>query len=539
MDAAGPSRLAAQPRRRSRCWLVLNDPCGYVCVLTTHVMAWGTASLVNLYILLPRLHGLLSMLHLLWYNYVIAALLVAHSRCMLTNPGTAKDHLEQELNEVMHREHRRQAQAGPPTAAGAMWGGQGRREAYRRKWWCSKCETFRPKHTHHCSTCRACVLEMDHHCPWVNNCIGWRNHKYFVLFLVYAWIGCVWSVFCIILGLINPAESSLRLASEVFYNEFGNIDGLPDGNDRGRAFPSHWRALIREWVAARFGKLHRCLPAQIGCIIMCVICFLMLIFVAVMGCDQCEHMKTGYGIVDKKLLAKERLEQGDDAADMKAAKRKASAKLHRGCATRCCGDKLPDVMGASDTCGLRWWLPVAPGLRELADVPEDELISSARRKYREDLISLSSQTSGLLASGHGGRGVVGAGEPRSSSAPPPLRPGLPPAHMLAAPQWLRARRRVANEGAAPAGSPLQPGLLDAPAARAGMGGMVTSVRNASGAVARSQSVPSMRELAQRPHRRQAADCAAAEAKQTLAQAATSSSDSEDSDESSDEDSGTW
>jgi len=69
---------------------------------------------------------------------------------------------------------------------------------------CKRCkDAWKPPRAYHCKTCKRCVFKMDHHCVWVNNCIGAKNGKFFLQFVIAAFIYN--TTFCLIslLGLIN------------------------------------------------------------------------------------------------------------------------------------------------------------------------------------------------------------------------------------------------------------------------------------------------------------------------------------------------
>lgn len=49
---------------------------------------------------------------------------------------------------------------------------------------CRGCLNYRPPRTVHCGICNACIERFDHHCPWLGGCVGKRNYRVFLPYLI-------------------------------------------------------------------------------------------------------------------------------------------------------------------------------------------------------------------------------------------------------------------------------------------------------------------------------------------------------------------
>jgi len=119
--------------------------------------------------------------------HILTGLLcICYVRCILTHPGAIPEGEAYPSWDYVPFE-------GPVCADGQIH--ESKRSGDRRH--CKWCAKYKPDRCHHCRVCRECILKMDHHCPWIYNCVGFGNHKYFFLLLLYSVLAChliIWTM---------------------------------------------------------------------------------------------------------------------------------------------------------------------------------------------------------------------------------------------------------------------------------------------------------------------------------------------------------
>jgi len=154
-----------------------------------------------------------TLVQMLVFNIVTGLLVMCYLWCIMVHPGTIPDKEEDPAWEYVQQDQRA-AQSDPALLNPQEW----KRSGDRRQ--CKWCAKYKPDRCHHCRICRTCILKMDHHCPWIYNCVGFKNHKYFFLLLLYSAIDCnmiVWTMF----GSVREAMDLRTPFLEMFLLLFG------------------------------------------------------------------------------------------------------------------------------------------------------------------------------------------------------------------------------------------------------------------------------------------------------------------------------
>ena len=54
--------------------------------------------------------------------------------------------------------------------------------------YCDICRSYVQLTSRHCRACGRCVEKFDHHCMWINNCVGGKNYKIFIVMITLTFI---------------------------------------------------------------------------------------------------------------------------------------------------------------------------------------------------------------------------------------------------------------------------------------------------------------------------------------------------------------
>lgn len=164
-------------------WWITVDTCGLVSANLTVLLLLFANYVVVKVLILPWVG---MSLHVYIYTAITALALWSHAAAQYSDPG-AVPAMKRVMTDAI-REREANAKLKLPVFKDGKPAKRRKNPAY-----CTKCEGFKPAQTHHCSSCARCVVKLDHHCPWVNNCVAIFNQKYFLLFLFYTSLCCLYS----------------------------------------------------------------------------------------------------------------------------------------------------------------------------------------------------------------------------------------------------------------------------------------------------------------------------------------------------------
>lgn len=161
----------------------VNDTTGIVCMCVLYLALFYADYVVVRWVILHSLQeSLWAPFHALLFNTLALLLAISHLKASFSDPGMIPLPQSRVDFSDMHMEDQ-----------------EAKLETDERNWSvCRVCETYIPPGASHCFVCNRCIKGMDHHCPWINNCIGEKNQKYFLQFLIYVGILALYAIILVI-----------------------------------------------------------------------------------------------------------------------------------------------------------------------------------------------------------------------------------------------------------------------------------------------------------------------------------------------------
>merc|ERR1719265_438758 len=158
------------------------------------------------------------------FNSITFLVLVCYLRSVLTHPGQIPDNDPSwtfQPQDLRAGSREKDKETNLPLLQ------EQKRSGERRH--CKWCGKYKPDRCHHCRVCRMCILKMDHHCPWLYNCVGFANHKFFFLLLLYSAIDThfiTWTMIESVTVALDPETPFLQMFLLLFGETLAGLIAL-------------------------------------------------------------------------------------------------------------------------------------------------------------------------------------------------------------------------------------------------------------------------------------------------------------------------